>query len=143
MTSTTLDLWPPDLEPTDIVSPVAILRSQALVLGDRTDHRLQGSVVTRLSHSNTRLSHVFSLVSPALSGYQYALLTVSHDFNLYPLIVRAFDDLGEEADAPDRDVWKCDTEQDFIATLQTIFSDERTLKIIAVLLAQSKTVRSG
>jgi hypothetical protein len=77
------DLWG-DLEVAPIRTPVAILKEQAAVLGQKTRNVVEARVETSLTY-NSHFVHSFSLVVPALDNYEYQLFKVQHAIDLYPV----------------------------------------------------------
>src|ERR1017187_4945968 len=79
------DLWPSDLGLGTVVTPVSILRTQAKLLGERTQGTLEGEV--RTSTQGSDVYHDLNVVVPALGNYKYRLLKVHHAVTLYPVFV--------------------------------------------------------
>ena len=120
------DLWPSDLSPATIVTPVAILREQAAKVGARTNDLLEGRVTTRVQ-GKTRFMHYFSVVAPSLDNYAYQLLEVTHEAEPYPLLAHCTTDQA----------WReLHSEDEFLAYLREVFSSEETKRVIGALLAQ-------
>ena len=92
MPDDTMDLWPDELATAERQPPVAILRTQAALLGRKTRNLVIGRVTTP-SVGQTLFSHlaptpfvyVFQLVAPALNDYTYDLFSISHGVDLYPV----------------------------------------------------------
>jgi hypothetical protein len=85
MTEKTEDLWPSDLGIASIVTPAAILRAQAALLGEKTKGLLEGTIET--SSANNDIYHRFVIKVPALGNYRYMLFKVHHPATLYPVFV--------------------------------------------------------
>lgn len=145
------DLWPEKLESAKIRSPVAILKEQASLLGQKTKNVVEGVVseFPTLEMEET-MEYSFSLVAPALGGYRYRLFTMSHDIRMYPLIIRMEGEIFQEVnpEKPEKESVsdrllrlknqaKVDTEAEFLALLKKIFAATKTRQIIAAILAQS------
>jgi hypothetical protein len=82
------DLWPPDVEVKDVVSPVAIMRYQANQLRVRTRGLLEGDVRSITSEEQAVVCHEFDIVAPSLGGYRYNLFSATHRMDLvYPVSV--------------------------------------------------------
>ena len=79
------DLWPSDLGLGTVVTPVSILRTQAKLLGERTQGLLDGEVKTSVQGGD--VYHDLNVVVPALGNYRYRLLRVHHPMTLYPVFV--------------------------------------------------------
>jgi hypothetical protein len=114
------DLWG-DLGVANVLTPVAILREQAALLGTKTQQLIEAKVETETYGKDFK--HSFNLVVPALDNYRYELFWVKHDIDLYP--VQTF---GQGQSAK--------TESDFVNWLQEQLSSPKTRRIIGNLLAQ-------
>ncbi|MGA2741241.1 MAG: hypothetical protein ABSG65_27855, partial [Bryobacteraceae bacterium] len=80
------DLWPSDLGiASTIVTPAAILRTQATLLGEKTKGILEAAVET--FSANNDIYHRFVIKVPALGNYRYTLFQVHHPVTLYPVVV--------------------------------------------------------
>ena len=152
MPQTIEDLWPVDLAFADIKTPVAILREQAYLLGQKTNNVIEGEVtsttedyslpydmVSRIASftmsegeldamkkNNPTFYHSFYVKVPTLGNYRYKLFYVEHPINLYPVI------LHREGKAT-----KCEDEEEFGEALRKAFADPNTLRIISSLRSQS------
>jgi hypothetical protein len=147
------NLWPEDIAVTQVVAPVAILKEQASMLGERTMNLVEGRVKqnfsdsgglrfpkpsgkSRATHSGDDLydsdfSYDFDLVAPALNNYRYRLFSISHGVEFYPLLITNSAALtGDGIEVPH--------EEGFLAMLEMIFSSEKTKGIISSLIAQSR-----
>ena len=144
------DLWPEDIDVTDELPPVSILKEQAALLGQRTKNLVEGRVRGGISdyartqfhyrgsdYPRTQFHYTFELVAPALENYRYELFSISHDVDIYPLIV--------EWDSPDNAMLSqvagergIENEEQFIGALEIIFSSDRTRKVISSLISQSR-----
>lgn len=97
------NLWPDAINVTAIIPPVVILREQAALLAERTKGLVRGEIESRTEpvdeveeYLHQAISpeelfthvHTMYLVAPALDNYQYALLSVRHDFQPYPCAAR-------------------------------------------------------
>lgn len=86
MSGTIPNLWPEFN--VDVLTPVAILRTQAELLSKNTRGILVGEVETE--EAEGRVQHRLVVVAPAYNSYRHTLLTVSHDDALpYPVLVKA------------------------------------------------------
>lgn len=145
MSNHIIDLWPSDLGETDIVPPVAILREQAALLGNKTKNLVEARVSTSKATSPheifTRFDglrpgdfiHQFILVAPALGNYMFDLFTIYHGIKMYPLTIRTTFPLEESQNST-----ICKTEDEYFAALQAVLSHKYTLDMIHALIAQSK-----
>jgi hypothetical protein len=117
--ATQADFWG-DIEPTEIRTPVSILREQAALLGGKTGYLIEGKVDTAVSGGMFR--HSLSLVVPTLDNYEYELLKVRHGVELYPVTAGQQD---------------LKTESEFTNWLRQRLSSAETRKVIGNLLAQA------
>lgn len=151
------DLWPEELESAKIRPPVAILKEQASLLGQKTKNVVEGAVsevFTVDEDEEKTMEYSFNLVAPALGGYRYRLFTMSHDIRMYPLIITMEREIFQEVNPETsgkmsvsvsvsdrllrlRNQAKVDTEAEFLALLKKIFAATKTRQIIAAILAQS------
>lgn len=127
------NLWPEDIAVTGVVAPVTILKDQASVLGQRTKNLVEGRVKQGTGDplGNNKFSYDFDLVAPALNNYRYHLFSIWHGVEFYPLIISssaAFP--GVELEVPN--------EEEFLNALGSIFSSEKTRRVITSLIAQSR-----
>jgi len=122
------NLWPTEFGEIGLRTPVSILREQALALGERTANIVVGRVSPAGAPAG-KFRHVLSLYCPPLA-YQTTFLYVDHELGLYPADI--FID-GEE-NTPIR----ANDPEEFSRRLREIFSRDKTKKLIASLLAQSR-----
>ncbi|MCI0485707.1 MAG: hypothetical protein L0229_03810 [Blastocatellia bacterium] len=139
MPTKNIDLWPKSIQalPKEL-SPVAILRQQASLLGQKTRNLVEGQVETRTADFQRFLHHSFYLIAPALDFYKYPLFEVEHLATYwYPLTITM---LPLDARTPDEQVKKIeiDSEEKFMEELKNIFADEETVGVIQKLIAQSQ-----
>jgi hypothetical protein len=151
MASKVGSLWPPDIAAsTKRLSPVAILRQQATLLGQRTKNLVEAEVETKAADHQKKLQHWFYLVAPALDFYKYPLFRVEHSpTQFYPLMIR-FNVGAETSTKGDRSskfegitsreqvmMLRVKSEAEFTAHLKTIFAADETKKVIQSLIDQS------
>lgn len=120
------DLWP-DLGASAIVTPAAILKTQATALSQKTKGLLQGEVTTWANSGS--IYHRFNLLVPALDNYRYGLLAVHHSPVLYPIVV----DDGPSG-VPQL---KLQDEGELRDWLRQAFSAPNTKRVLEALLAQA------
>ena len=127
------NLWPEDIALTQIVAPVAILKEQAALLGERTKNLVEGRVTQRKRDYlyPLTLTYDFDLVAPALDHYQYRLFSISHDVEFYPLTI-------DNSDALNDNQLHVNDEEEFLSALGQIFSSDKTKGVIKSLVAQSR-----
>ncbi len=110
-------------------SPIAILRTQAAYLDSYYKGELQGNI-SRSPGSTGSMKLIFYIVVPALNNFSFKLFTVDHPLNFYPLKI----------DSPLFDViYECESEQDFLGTLEEILSSTEVHRALASLYAQTES----
>jgi hypothetical protein len=119
--ATRTDLWG-DIEAANIRTPVAILREQASVLGEKTRLVIDAQVSTVIWRGD--FVHHFKLVVPALEDYTYELFDIRHGVGLYPVFA---------------DNQRLENEEKFIGWLRDKLSSPETKRIISNLLAQANS----
>jgi hypothetical protein len=88
MLDTIPNLWPTDIV-LNVVSPLAILRTQAGLLSEMTKGLLTAEVAT-VETDNGAVRHLLDLIAPALNGYRHRLMSVTHRRDMiYPVTVIA------------------------------------------------------
>ena len=115
------DFWG-ELQQVQFRTPVAILKEQVALLGQKTGHLVSAKVVSETRGST--FIHRFALVVPALDEYSYELFLIQHGVDLYP--VTGF--LGSDP------VLRAEAE--FANWLRETLSPAETKRIISNLLAQ-------
>lgn len=152
------DLWPRDVEHTDLKAPVTILREQASLLGKKTQNIVTAEVtkpldlvvrIQELGAMNFRdpskpkaFFYAFHLVAPALANYRYELFTIANDIRLYPVIIYLDEDLlAEIAPGAKEDNLVVHTENEFLEILGKILGSQKTKNIIQAMLAQSTSLQ--
>jgi hypothetical protein len=129
MTQPIPDLWP-EIEQSQVVPPVVILREQAALLGKKTNHLLEGRVVT--SAATDKFYHSFRIVAPALDDYAYGLFSVWHDVTLYPVLTNEADQRGNVRTV------SLASEQELLDYIRRTLNSDHTKKVVGSLLAQVK-----
>jgi hypothetical protein len=123
----TISLWPTDFgEQSDLLTPLAILRQQGAMLGEKTKNIVLGRVSTQ-SEGETFVQR-FSIQCAPL-GYQTELIAVKHGIDLYPATVVVARDQGPYKDA--------NSPEELKELLKEVFARPKTKKTIASLLAQA------
>src|SRR5260221_6227988 len=83
------DLWPTAALKTDVLTPIAILRTQATRLSQKTQG-LVVSEVTVTTGENDQVILGLEVIAPALNNYRYRLLSVQYGTGeIYPVRVSA------------------------------------------------------
>lgn len=126
----TQDLWGELSLEENIRTPLTVLREQAALLGEKTQHVLQGDV--RISHYGVPdFEAEFLITAPALDNYSYRLFSIRYPLTMYPLkIIETITGMLPPIEYP--------TEESFISALRLILSHAKVKKIISSLIAQSK-----
>jgi hypothetical protein len=129
--ATQADFWG-EVGPTDVRTPIALLREQASLLGKKTNYLVEARVDTDVLGDSFR--HRFSLIVPSLDNYSYQLLSIQNGINPYPVSVpRTNRDSYRSEDQ------ELNTEEEFAEWLRAKLSSAETKKIIGNLLAQLKS----
>jgi len=126
------NLWPDDIE-TEVVSPVVILRTQAIALSSVTKGVLEARVTT--VEGEESMAHDLDIVAPAL-GYEHRILTVAHGKELvYPATLMAMTSPGEAFRG------ECFSEHDLIVGLREVLSSPGVKSVIHSLIARSNELQ--
>lgn len=121
------DLWPAGVENVEsIVTPLSILKRQAVALGDKTQG-LVTAKVARTTDPDGDFRYTFSLVSPT-ANYSYVLFSAYHNpILLYPITCK-FSSQNT----------KCDDQEAFIRWLATVLASEQTKRVVGGLMLQAR-----
>jgi hypothetical protein len=128
------DLWP-DIEQTQVVPPIAILRQQAAALAKKTNYLLQGQVET-ITTSGGRFTHSFNVVAPSLDNYTYKLFWIEHGAEQYP-VVAPTPETGLSTRPLPRTL-TIESQDDLLDYIREVLNSDKTKKIVSSLLAQVK-----
>ena len=122
------NLWPSDLIKPEIVLPKELLLKQADFLGQLTKNVVLAEVRTTsgFSHGSNEPSmvHEFVIKAPSMGSYQFTLLRVMHNFNIYP--VGIYNNLTEE-------IHYAHSEEELTRALTLIFGLPQTRNAIATM----------
>lgn len=138
------DLWPKNVEKTELKAPIAILKEQASFLGKKTQNIVEAEV-ERIPHDywmeESGFAYSFYIVGQALS-YKYNLFKINHGVAMYPLQIRLDDDiLGEIKNdikvSTAYSTIQVESEKDFLDALKIIFNSTKARQIVQAILAQS------
>jgi hypothetical protein len=124
------DLWPDEIERTDVPTPLLILRIQANNLSKRTKGIIEAKVQNLTDNGKEREIYYFEVVAPALEGYTVRLFTAEHALSrVYPIIFYSneFHDGAESASTP----------EEIYPLLQRIFTSRETTSLLMSLIARS------
>lgn len=146
------NLWPTDLVASPVRSPVSILREQAAFLENNTNNIVSALVqktdekmrfigdVNALAQAaggepSQRFSYYFYITAPTLGHYRYLLLSIFHDFDLYPVNIDVGQDIKQELGFSE-DSYVANNEEEFKKLLSQIFNSQKARKVISALLSQ-------
>jgi len=136
--------WPADLAFDEKNAPVTILREQASLLGQQTQNIVQAQVEPMSWLTNPeKFGYAFYIITSLLENYRYKLFTIEYDVNLYPVTVKADEDIRDEILGKNIESltaqMSADSEEAFSELLKKIFHSQKTKKIIRAILSQSVT----
>jgi hypothetical protein len=145
-----IDLWPDELTVVDQRTPLAILREQASLLGEKTKNIVIGvledqGILGPLKLKNHPFKHGFVLGCPALNGYRFRLFSIGYDFSMYPVYFDLDSDIAEEimrethVELGEDGTLQASNEEEFIKTLKRIFSSRKAVQVIRALLSQAQS----
>jgi len=137
-----LDLWPTDIINSRMRAPITILKEQAILLQQKTNGILHAKVRRILSESQLQKEsgnflYEFLLIAPGLQDYQYSLFTISHEIELYPIVIETDKMIARELGNDNNDPIIIKSEPDYIERLRKIFCTKKTKKIVNAMIAQS------
>lgn len=149
MIDTIPDLWPIAALKTDVRTPVAILRTQATRVGQRTQGLLVAEV-TVTTGENDQVVLGLELIVPALNNYRYRLLSVQHAQDaIYPAKVSAkglkitikepnmFPLRGDKISTQQVDTKMAYSEENFISIVQEALQAPETIAFMQSLIVRS------
>lgn len=133
------NLLPENFEEGNIITPLEILRIQALAFAKRTKNLLNAEVKHQIySYDDSDIMaekekhHVFYddfyIVAPRLDGYRYSLLRIGQTNTTYPA------DVWDYPQSLKKEVKNAD---ELIEELRILFSSDATRQIIESLMSQS------
>lgn len=123
------EFWPDDLIDTTIVAPATLLSEAATELTTKTGGHLQGKVTYSGTDEDGDHSYQFLIVVPSLDNYRYTLFHFWHPVELYPARLYFVPDETRQ-DIPDAAALK--------TTLQKLFRNEKSKRLISILIAQAE-----
>jgi hypothetical protein len=150
MPDTIPNLWSADIN-VNILTPIAVLRTQAGLLGKMTKGVLTAHVSSLDGESE--VEHYLDLRAPALEGYRYRVLTASYRKDLvYPVEVNAecFAEGGSKAGSDplasiilpeESGPRRASGEKQFIDLVGTVLHSSEVVSVIHSLLARSNEQR--
>jgi hypothetical protein len=125
-------LWGPLPGAEGITTPTQILKEQAQELSEQTKGVLHGDVSVAQYQGNFTIT--LAIQAPFVDNYEYEVLKAAHTLDLYPVAVSP----GWDPYNP-RSRVECADREEFQAAIGTILSAERIKRVIASLLAQSRS----
>lgn len=130
----TSNLWPPEItQDIGLTGPAAILREQAVLLGEQTKNLVKGLVVPQRDLALLRNDNAFVdqfVIEGPVIDYMYVLFTVRYPIDFYPAQINV--------DLPGITGGFVQNEEEFIAALEKIFANQKTIKIIQAIITRSK-----
>lgn len=133
------NLWPEDLGgPPPVNTPLAILRRQAAILGERTQNVVTGRVESRQISGGQFFEHTFVVQAPAL-GYRIPVVDVRHGLVAYPAKVLETTVITGPR-PPDIDPWRQLTplyEPEFLVRLGQVLGSPEVRGVVSSFMAQS------
>jgi hypothetical protein len=136
MASAIPDLWP-DIEQSQAIPPVAILREQAAALGRKTNHLLDGRVDT-ITTPQGWFKHSFYIVAPALDNYTYSLFWIEHGVDQYPVQAPKNPDIAALTDTTT--IVTIGSERELLEYIRNVLNSDKTKRVVGSLLAQVKAI---
>lgn len=148
------DLWPEDLLSDQLIpGPVAILREQAVLLGQKTRNLIEADVrkvaplesfaasaarTLGLAARRYAFNYAFDLVAPALGDFRYRLFHIRHDVPQYPTMFDLDSEFRDELGLqPGQSGFvEAADENAFVRILELILQSRRTREVIGTLRAQ-------
>jgi hypothetical protein len=118
------DLWGDFSDTPPLITPLAIMKEQAALLGDKTKGLLRASVDTTAEYGE--ITHYFHIVASALGNYEYQLFYAKHAIELYPVKIEY-----------KLSTIRCDDVTEFTNELGKILASPETHRIVQSLIAQS------
>ncbi|MCX6045086.1 MAG: hypothetical protein NT075_08230 [Chloroflexi bacterium] len=162
-------LWP-KLDRNVPSAPVAILKEQASLLGKSTQNlviaeietlqvvdttiklkpfgladvsNLMMSISDKSFNSSLIFQYAFYLVAPALNHYRYQLFLIGYGIDFYPVHFRLDSDVQQELGISEASDIVVQTEEQFLGILKTIFSAEKTQRVIQAIWTQSEALATN
>lgn len=138
------DLWSDDIR-VDVLTPLAILKTQEGILAKKTHGILEAQVTT--NYTQKLVQHDLDLIAPALGYYRERILSATHGQDrVYPVTITAesfrpprkfVGSLGELA--PNQKI--AETEEAFISLVRDVLQSGEVRGLIQSLIARSNENR--
>ncbi len=162
-------LWP-KLDRNAPSAPAAILKEQASLLGKNTQNlviaeiealqvvdttiKLKSTLMADLTSLTSSIGdksfsaslifqYAFYLVAPALNHYRYQLFLIGYGIDFYPVFFRLDSDVQQEISTSKADDMVAHNEEELLGILKTIFSAEKTQRVIQAIWAQSEALATS
>lgn len=140
-----IDLWPGNIPSHSIIrTPVAILKEQASLLGDKTKNIVEAKVRASegLELPDGHFRYRFNILAPCLGSYTYHLFVIVHPIDFYPVTFEAgfavVEDMAKNGSCEIDDVKLiAETEEQFMDILKAILATDKTRQVVEAILAQS------
>lgn len=134
MSATIPDLWPSDID-LNVVTPLAILKSQARWFAAKTGGLLKASVVSKDDASMS--VHKFNLEAPELE-YVVTVITAWHPrHQVYPVRIDSFALVDRDSADEENSSLSCETQSDFVNSVSHVLKSKSVRGLIESLIAQS------
>jgi hypothetical protein len=136
------DLWPDDiLQIPKTKAPVAILKEQAAILGQKTNNSIKGSIEQNSLGPKNRFDYIFIIIATGIN-YNFRLFEIYHDINFYPITIKINEDTGKELANAGMKITnlgtvKVSSEKEFLEALRIIFNSPTTRNVLSSLLSLS------
>lgn len=111
-------------------TPTTVLKEQAAQLTLLTKGVLRGDVSSGMRYGD--FTATLSIVAPAVGDYEFTVAHLQYGMDLYPAKLVA------ERNARDGEV-TCENEEELTAQLEEVLTSDRVRKVIAALIAQSRS----
>lgn len=121
------DLWNIDFSLPNLVTPRAVLVTQADYLETHSEGVLDADVETAVLED--RMAHAFTLRATRLPAFRETMLTATHGVRLFPVTVQS-DALKKPA--------ICESMAAFETVLRSVLGSKETQALVRVLLTQSR-----
>ena len=136
------DLWPSDIKLSGIKAPVAILKEQASLLGEKTKNVAVATVEVSMQNFLPEFfAYDFFIIAPTLHSYRYLLFNIRHTVSLYPVTFWLDFDIRQEMrktlSLDENQPVIAEDQEDFISKLGLILQAEKTKDIIRAIIAQA------
>lgn len=126
------NLWGTLPSAAEIATPTKILKEQAVLLQNGTKGVLKGTVTVSQEAGSFEIE--LAIVAPLIDYYRYVALVATHSLDMYPVVVAPGWDRDNASEKID-----CHTQAQFEDAIAHVLSSERIRRVVASLLAQSRS----